>query len=172
MTTRTRANKLQQQARDSLESLCREWDAIVVKRRAVLQEAEVKREKAKRAWEALGQPMLDGWEAVKMVDTLPIIGEGGTGDDLSQHSGNAPYCPDALQAESVGQAPGINDVWANDGTVSVHTTLMYARQDLCEWCRVGVPFATEKRTEHYVVTRDEMSVARGVEYKPCEGVEQ
>ena len=53
----------------------------------------------------------------------------------------------------------ISDVWT-EGVTTVHTALMYARQDKCELCRQGVPFASEERTQHYIALKG---------YEPCEG---
>lgn len=196
-TPRIRRTK-PQQARDILLALLKDQEAEAAKHKVAYEGANLRATTTRRVIELLDQAMLPGMER-ELLDTPALLERREFFSDAAHriNIGPAPLAPPSLDAKvpaplhsEEGGAPPeprryrqrigeraalerhIDDVWsAAPGAVNerVHSTLMYARQDLCEWCKAGVPFATEKRAEHYAVTKDAAGVERGFSYEPCKG---
>lgn len=184
MTTRKPRRNKPQQARDILLALLKKQEAEVEKHKAAYEGANLRATSTRRAIELLHQAMLPGMEQV--ADPLPAE-EGGI---LASPWGDIPvrdYRADATASAErdnqkavsmsrsrrrrIGEKADVNDVWpAPELGPTNHSTLMYSRKALCLLCFQGVPYATEKRTSHYVTTGPDSEGKGKTEYKPCMGI--
>lgn len=184
-TPRTRRSK-KEQSRDLLvqHRLAQHKKAQELKEVWAAAQAEV--DQTDRILEMMSQEKLPGMEAATeeppriVYMPRPMLREETSGDighpntmEAENARLSSPRIRTVIPDAHGKKAQGINDVWnAEEGSVTVHTAIMYERQGRCAWCKAGVPFTTAARTEHHVVVTDPWRGGLAFSSEPCTGVKE